>query len=56
MSEQRIAPALEVLTNRGLPVSPNGRGVRVQVKPDEKGKVLQVLHEAGIVVDDFTVE
>jgi len=56
MPEQRIGPALDVLAGQGMPVSQNGRGVRVQVKPDEKGKVLQVLHEAGIAVDDFTVE
>ncbi len=56
LPEQRIAPALDVLSGHGLSVSPNGRGVRVQVRPDEKGKALQVLHEAGIVVDDFAVE
>ena len=56
MPEPRIAPALETLTTYGMPVSRNGRGVRVQVRPGEKGKVLRMLHEAGIVVEDFTVE
>lgn len=53
---QGIGPAMETLTANGLPVSKNGRGVRVQVKPGEKGKTLHLLHEAGIVVEDFTVE
>ena len=56
MPEPRIAPALETLTTYGMPVSRNGRGVRVQVRPGEKGKVLRMLHEAGIEVEDFTVE
>ena len=56
LRENGIDPALEVLTDHGLPVSRNGRGVRVQVAPGEKGKVLQVLHDAGIEVRDFTVE
>lgn len=56
MAEPRIAPALEALSDHGLPVSRNGRGVRVQVRPGDKGKVLHMLHDAGIVVDDFTVE
>ncbi len=56
MPESRIDPALETLTTYGMPVSRNGRGVRVQVRPGEKGKVLRMLHEAGIEVEDFTVE
>lgn len=51
-----IDPALDVLTEWGLPVSRNGRGVRVQVAPGEKSKVLRSLHEAGIEVKDFAVE
>ena len=51
-----IDPALDVLTASGLAVSRNGRGVRVQVAPGEKGKVLRSLHEAGIEVEDFAVE
>ncbi|MFQ5434504.1 MAG: ABC transporter ATP-binding protein [Anaerolineae bacterium] len=56
LSQQTIDPALETLTAHGVPVSRNGRGVRVQVKPGEKGKVLHMLHDAGIEVEDFTVE
>lgn len=56
LAEQGIDPALETLTEHDLAVSRNGRGVRVQVRADEKGKVLRVLHEAGIVVEDFAVE
>ena len=56
MPEQRIAQATAALVALALPVSRNGRGLRVQVKPGEKGKVLHQLHEAGIVVDDFNIE
>lgn len=52
----RIEPALETLHEHGMPVNRNGRGVRVQVKPGEKGKALHLLHEAGIKVKDFSVE
>lgn len=54
--EPVIDPALETLTAYGMPVSRNGRGLRVQVRPGEKGKVLRMLHEAGIEIEDFTVE
>ena len=53
---QTIDPALATLTAYGLPVSRNGRGVRVQVQPGQKGEALRVLHEAGITIEDFTVE
>jgi ABC-type multidrug transport system ATPase subunit len=56
LSEPGINPALEALSAYGMPVSRNGRGVRVQVKAGEKGKVLHMLHEAGIEIEDFTVE
>ncbi len=56
LPEARIKPALETLTEYGMPVSRNGRGVRVQVRPGEKGKVFRMLHDAGIEVEDFTVE
>jgi hypothetical protein len=56
LPQQTIDPALATLTAYGLPVSRNGRGVRVQVKPGQKGEALRVLHEAGITVDDFSVE
>lgn len=56
LPESGIDPALETLANLGMPVSRNGRGVRVNVAPGSKGKVLRVLQEAGIQVDDFSVE
>jgi ABC-type multidrug transport system ATPase subunit len=56
LPESVIDPALAWLTNYGLPVSRNGRGLRVQVKPGEKGKVLRMLYEAGIEIEDFTLE
>ncbi len=56
IADLQIAPALETLTAHGMPVSQNGRGVRVQVSPGEKGKVMRILHEADITIDDFTVE
>ena len=56
LPEPGIDPALETLTQHGLHVSRNGRGVRVQVAPGEKGQVLRLLHEAGVEVDDFIVE
>lgn len=56
LPKERIETAAKSLNTYGLPVSKNGRGLRVQVKPGEKGKVLRVLFEAGIDIDDFTVE
>ncbi|MCA9990660.1 MAG: ABC transporter ATP-binding protein [Ardenticatenaceae bacterium] len=56
LPEATIDPALAQLTACGLPVSRNGRGVRVQVAPGAKGQVLRVLHDAGIVIDDFSLE
>jgi ABC-type multidrug transport system ATPase subunit len=56
LPETRIDPAFETLTNLGMPVSRNGRGVRVHVAPGAKGKIFRVLQEAGIEVDDFSVE
>ncbi|MDX1664752.1 MAG: ABC transporter ATP-binding protein [Candidatus Promineifilaceae bacterium] len=51
-----IDPALRVLSDHGLPVSRNGHGVRVQVPPDAKAEPLRLLHDAGIDVQDFTLE
>lgn len=56
LPEPVIEAALETLTPYGMPISRNGRGVRVQVRAGEKGKVLRVLHEAGIEIEDFTIE
>jgi ABC-type multidrug transport system ATPase subunit len=51
-----VDPALQALAEHGLPVSRNGHGVRVKVQPGAKAEALRVLHEAGIDVEDFTVE
>lgn len=56
LARTAIQPALDALQQYGLPVAMNGRGVRVQVAPGKKGQVLQMLCEAGVQVDDFTVE
>lgn len=56
LAPQTIEPAMETLTAYGVPVSRNGHSVRVRVRPDIKSQVLHVLHQAGIVVEDFTVE
>ncbi|KAA3661138.1 MAG: ABC transporter ATP-binding protein [Chloroflexi bacterium] len=56
MADMEIAPAIKTLTAHGMPVNQNGRGVRVQVSPGEKGKVMRILHEADVTIDDFTVE
>lgn len=56
ISDGEIDPALKILTAQGMPVSRNGRGVRVQVSPGEKGKVMRVLYEAGVTIDDFNIE
>lgn len=51
-----IEPALELLTAHGLPVSRNGHGVRIHVQPGGKAEALRVLHDAGFVVEDFSLE
>ncbi len=56
LPEEGIEPALQTLEQLGMPVSRNGRGVRVHVAPGNKGKVLRMLQESGIVVEDFSVE
>lgn len=56
LPQESIAAAVERLTELGMPVNLNGRGVRVQVAPGAKGKALRALHESGIEVDDFSVE
>ncbi|MCZ2113340.1 MAG: ABC transporter ATP-binding protein [Anaerolineae bacterium] len=56
LPEAGIGAAMERLESLGMLASHNGRGVRVQVAPGSKGKVLRALHEAGIEVDDFSVE
>ncbi len=56
LPEEGIEPALQTLEGLGMPVSRNGRGVRVHVAPGNKGKVLRMLQESGIEVEDFSVE
>lgn len=56
LPEEGIEPALLTLEELGMPVSRNGRGVRVHVAPGNKGKVLRMLQESGIEVEDFSVE
>lgn len=56
LPETGIDPAMEHLAGLGMPVSRNGRGLRVHVAPGTKGKVMRVLHEAGIEVEDFSIE
>lgn len=56
LADKRVGPAMEALSAQGLPVYANGRGLRVRVSPGEKTTVLRLLHDAGIVVDDFVVE
>ena len=52
-----VDPAFALLESSGLAVSRNGgHGLRVQVPSDAKSEPLRVLHEAGIDVEDFTVE
>jgi ABC-type multidrug transport system ATPase subunit len=53
---QAIVPALDVLAAQGLPVSRNGHGVRIQVQAHDKADALRALYEAGISVEDFSVE
>jgi ABC-type multidrug transport system ATPase subunit len=56
LPESLMDPALEWLTEHGMPVSRNGRGLHVQVKPGEKGRVFRLLYDAGIEIEDFAVE
>ena len=53
---QTIDPALNLLAAHGIAVNRNGHGVRVQVQSSAKAEALRVLHDAGINVEDFTVE
>lgn len=56
LPQQSIDSAQKSLMTYGWTVNKNGHGVRVQVKPGEKSQVLRVLYDAGIEVEDFTVE
>jgi ABC-type multidrug transport system ATPase subunit len=52
----RLRQAMNALTGMGILASPNGRGLRVSVKPGQKGQVLHRLIEAGIEIEDFAIE
>jgi ABC-type multidrug transport system ATPase subunit len=52
----RLPQAMNALTEVGILASPNGRGLRVPVKPGQKGQVMQTLIEAGIEIEDFAIE
>lgn len=56
LAEPALAPAMSALAGYGWPVSRNGRGLRVQVAPGQKGEALRVLHAAGVTVQDFMIE
>lgn len=56
LPEGEIETAVSALIAQGLFTSRNGRGIRVQIKPGDKGLVLQILAGAGIEIKDFTVE
>lgn len=55
---QTVDRAREALSAQGMPVSPNGNGrtLRVRVQPAAKAEVLRILYDAGVDVDDFTIE
>ncbi len=54
--KQGINSAIETITRHGFTASVNGQGLRVNVEPGQKGRVMHLLHEAGVNVSDFTVE
>lgn len=51
-----LAPAMRVLSQHGMTVSQNGRGLWVQVEPGAKGEPLRLLYEAGIPIDNFELD
>lgn len=51
-----IEPALELLAAHGINASRNGHGLRLRMQSTAKAEALRVLHEAGIQVQDFTLE
>lgn len=56
LPETGIEPAMQTLSGLGMPISRNGRGIRVQVAPGSKGRVFRILQDAGVAVEDFSVE
>ncbi|MCP4357821.1 MAG: ABC transporter ATP-binding protein [Chloroflexi bacterium] len=56
MSGNGLVPAMQILSQHGLTVNQNGRGLWVQVEPDAKGEPLRLLYEAGIPVNNFELD
>lgn len=56
MPNNGLVPAAQILTQHGMTVNQNGRGLWVQVQPDAKGEPLRLLYEAGISVNNFELE
>jgi nitrous oxidase accessory protein len=52
----RLDAAVEQLRTDGFEADRNGRTVSVKVRPDEKGKPLAALSDAGIGVRDFEID
>lgn len=56
MPNNGLVPAMQILSQHGMTVSQNGRGLWVQVQPDAKGEPLRLLYEAGISVNNFELD
>ncbi len=56
LPQHRMSLAVNTLNEMGILASPNGRGLRVPVKPGQKGQVMHTLIEAGIEIEDFAIE
>lgn len=56
LAQERIDSAMSILSESGLDVRRNGRGVFVTIPAGQKGAPLQLLHSAGIDVIDFTID
>lgn len=51
-----VEAALELLATHGISARRNGHGLRLQMQSSAKAEALRVLHDAGIHIQDFTVE
>ncbi len=56
LPEEDIEPASRALKANNMQPSLNGRGIRIQLPAGQKAKALQILHEAGVTIEDFVVE
>ena len=56
LPQHRMPLAMKALNEMGILASPNGRGLRVSVKPGQKGQVMHRLIEAGVEIEDFAIE